>query len=237
MPIFTRANFVGNLKFQGSSDGTTYTDIFTVQQEIHEGWNYYDFRDDPLNYRYYRFYGAVKGACKVGEFSLRGVEVIASTASTYSCPVTLNLANQAALTLTGSVVYDGAVTPNLTSISPRFGKVQGGDTITLTGTGFSSTASDITVTFDGRNCAVQSASATQITCITSNRPGLYPTPTTVISIAGKGNVATNGRVFRYANYWSQIDTWGGEFPPIEGESVYIPAGMNLLVDVDSTPVL
>lgn len=115
--------------------------------------------------------------------------------------------------------------------------MQGGETITLTGTGFSSTVADVTVTFDGRDCAVQTASATEITCVTSNRPGLYPTPTTVVSIAGKGRVALNGRVFYYANYWSLTDTWGGEFPPIEGESVYIPAGMNLLVDVDSTPIL
>lgn len=33
------------------------------------------------------------------------------------------------------------------------------------------------------------------------------------------------------------DTWGGDFLPIEGESVSIPPGLNLLVDVDSTPVL
>jgi len=31
---------VDNLKFQGSMDGTTYTDIFAVDQNIHEGWNY-----------------------------------------------------------------------------------------------------------------------------------------------------------------------------------------------------
>lgn len=34
-----------------------------------------------------------------------------------------------------------------------------------------------------------------------------------------------------------IDTWGGEFLPIEGETVYIPPGLHLLVDVDSTPIL
>jgi len=40
MSRFTKAKFVGLLKFQGSRDGVTYTDIFTVGQEIHEGWNY-----------------------------------------------------------------------------------------------------------------------------------------------------------------------------------------------------
>jgi hypothetical protein len=50
-------------------------------------------------------------------------------------------------------------------------------------------------------------------------------------------VATQNIVFRYSNYWSLTDTWGGEFPPVEGESVEIPSGMSLLVDVDSTPIL
>ena len=41
----------------------------------------------------------------------------------------------------------------------------------------------------------------------------------------------------YVNYWSDDTTWGGEFAPIEGDMVYIPSGLNLLVDVDSTPIL
>jgi hypothetical protein len=37
--------------------------------------------------------------------------------------------------------------------------------------------------------------------------------------------------------WSDVETWGFDAPPLEGEAVSIPAGMHLLVDVDSTPVL
>lgn len=37
--------------------------------------------------------------------------------------------------------------------------------------------------------------------------------------------------------WSDDTTWGGEFAPMEMESVYIPTGLNLFVDVDSTPML
>jgi G8 domain len=44
-------------------------------------------------------------------------------------------------------------------------------------------------------------------------------------------------VFRYCSYWSDPTTWGGEFAPITGDMVYIPKGLHLLVDVDSTPVL
>lgn len=37
--------------------------------------------------------------------------------------------------------------------------------------------------------------------------------------------------------WSHTETWGGEFAPVEGESIYIPKGLNLMVDVDSSPIL
>ena len=43
MNRFTKTNIVGKLLFQGSNDGTTYTTIFTVGEEIHEGWNYYTY--------------------------------------------------------------------------------------------------------------------------------------------------------------------------------------------------
>lgn len=55
MPVFDRTKFVNKLAFQGSQDGSSYTTIFTVGEEIHEGWNYYDYQTLPLEYRYYRF--------------------------------------------------------------------------------------------------------------------------------------------------------------------------------------
>lgn len=44
-------------------------------------------------------------------------------------------------------------------------------------------------------------------------------------------------MFKYVTYWSDEDTWGGEFAPVDGETVYVPKGLHLLVDVDFTPVL
>lgn len=52
----TSSNFVNITKFQGSNDGTTYTDIFTINETIHEGWNYYKFDNSSMpRYRYYKF--------------------------------------------------------------------------------------------------------------------------------------------------------------------------------------
>jgi len=38
----------------------------------------------------------------------------------------------------GQVTYNGSITPLLTSITPRYGKVEGGENISFAGTGFSS---------------------------------------------------------------------------------------------------
>lgn len=37
--------------------------------------------------------------------------------------------------------------------------------------------------------------------------------------------------------WSEDSTWGGQFAPVDGESVAVPKGLNLLVDIDSSPIL
>jgi hypothetical protein len=43
MSRFTRNHFVNKLRFEASQDGKTWTTIFTVGEEIHEGWNYYNY--------------------------------------------------------------------------------------------------------------------------------------------------------------------------------------------------
>lgn len=52
-----------------------------------------------------------------------------------------------------------------------------------------------------------------------------------------GILATQGNVFRYVSLWSSASTWDYTGLPMAGESVSVPAGLNLLVDVDKTPEL
>ena len=44
-------------------------------------------------------------------------------------------------------------------------------------------------------------------------------------------------MFRYVSPWSSASTWGYQFAPVTGESLYVPRGLNLLVDVDVSPEL
>jgi len=57
--IEAKDKFDGNLKFQGSMDGSSYDDLFTVDENIHEGWNYHkwDAAEDYPKYRYFQFAG------------------------------------------------------------------------------------------------------------------------------------------------------------------------------------
>lgn len=84
-----KALVANKLKFQGSMDGTKYTDIFTVGDNVMEGWNYYTWDNlvDYQQYRYYRFKGETSYACRMTEIKFRGVETVANNAEDYSCPV------------------------------------------------------------------------------------------------------------------------------------------------------
>jgi len=57
------------------------------------------------------------------------------------------------------VTLSAQMTSMLKSISPRFGSVTGGTTVTLTGTNFD-TAPGTKVFFDGRTCDVKTVTST-----------------------------------------------------------------------------
>lgn len=75
--LTSKTPYVNNLAFQGSNDNwATFTELHRFSEEIHEGWNYINYRDhgvDKPAYNSYRFQGNETGACKVTEFRLHGV--------------------------------------------------------------------------------------------------------------------------------------------------------------------
>ena len=121
-------------------------------------------------------------------------------------------------------------------MTPRHGTVTGGTVVTFTGTNFVTDTTKYSIVIDGRTCAVSAATTTTVTCTTDKRPGLIKS-SLEIYIDGMGLVSNQDKLFRYVSMWSDDTTWGGEFAPMEMESVYVPEGFNLYVDVDSTPEL
>jgi hypothetical protein len=68
--------------------------------------------------------------------------------------------------------FDGAATPLLEKMEPRFGSVVGGETVKFSGKSFSSDASKYEILIDGVACAATAATADYVQCTLGKRPGL-----------------------------------------------------------------
>ena len=172
MSTFVKSTYSGKLAFQYSSDGISYTTQFTVGNEIHEGWNYYDLAT-PLKFRYYRFKGSGVGSCNVGEFVMIGQVAINNNANTYQCTPSLTVGT-ITTSLSNPVTYSASSTPLLTNITPRFGTVKGGTSVTFTGSNLPTSTGSVTILIDNIACTVTAATSTAVTCTTGPRPGLFP---------------------------------------------------------------
>ena len=136
------------------------------------------------------------------------------------------------------VTYKTTITPKLIEIEPRYGGVEGNQDIKFKGVFPAKGKAEFSITLDDVPCVVKTVSTTEVTCTTGPRIGKWEQdPKLEFSIAGFGNVATQGNIFRYCSAWSQESTWGKLFPPIDGESVAVPKGLCLLVDIDKSPKL
>lgn len=63
-----KENFIDVLSFEGSDDGSTYTNLFTADYNVGSGWNTHDFdTTSPPKYKYYRFKGTAANSCKLNE--------------------------------------------------------------------------------------------------------------------------------------------------------------------------
>ena len=153
--------------------------------------------------------------------------------------------------------YDEALTPYVEWISRLNGTTAGGTTVQLRGSGFVPNATSVTLAgipcavhydevssyrgkhlceWDGVNCDGLGVSdgGTAITCLTApwDYSGDAFDQPVVVSVAEKGHAVNAGNVkWSYMNLWSSTTTWGGNDPPIEGDSVVITYGEYIVLDI------
>ena len=153
--------------------------------------------------------------------------------------------------------YDEDLTPYVEWISRRNGTTAGGTTVQLAGSGF--VANQTTVVLAGVTCATSrdqigtyrgrhlcdwdgvecsglgvDATGTRVTCLTGvwDYSGDAFDREVEVFVDGRGRGLTNPKVqWSYANLWSSTTTWGGNDPPIEGDSVVITTGEYIVLDV------
>jgi hypothetical protein len=169
--------------------------------------------------------------------------VFDSSSDEVSCTPKLTIGGTSKVLGNSQVTYSGAITPVLTKMSKRYGTVLGGEEIEFTGTGFTTSdrrflsdfESTATVHIDGIACEITSQTDTTITCTTGKKPDSKEDPSLEIYFEGVGNVATQGKIFRYVKRWSDVETWG-QFAPGTGDVPHIPRGMHVLFDLEKSPV-
>ena len=169
-----------------------------------------------------------------------GNVIIDLTDTSKACDVVVTTTGGSTQTFPAAVTYSDSASSKVSNISPRYGSYKGGETVTLTGSGFSTVMAETSVKIDGIDCVVTMASSTSIQCTTGARPTVVSTPNTVVTFSGtsvNGYASMQGNDFTYANYWTDLETWGGEYAPQAGESIVIPKGQMLIVDIDHTPQL
>ncbi|XP_066278772.1 fibrocystin-L-like [Branchiostoma lanceolatum] len=151
-----------------------------------------------------------------------------------ACDVTVSVGAES-VQQDAAFTYRSSLTPTITEVSPRRGGTAGGTTVTITGTGFGATTADNSVTIAGSECIIQSASTTQIVCVTEAHQGSAKTKVRV-DVGDQGIATQDNADYWYIDRWSSVFTWGRGPLPEAGDFVVVPAGQTLLLDTD-TPVL
>lgn len=226
-------------------------------QFLVEGWNYYDIPTDLELWSQRAKYTAVSilhdhihGECVGQEVQFIGHTITSS--SDASCPIEVSVTpkrDYVALTAPATTTKRNEnafqvladITPHITGlttlgnpIAEGTGTALGGTAVVITGTQFSHNMSDVTVVLNGVPCVVQTTSEIEIQCITGPRDEIRPHSVNV-NIKGKGKAIFNPykvRPFRYLDLWSALTTWGvTQELPVEGDSVVIPRGQAVLMDI------
>ena len=160
-----------------------------------------------------------------------------------ACPVTVQTHTAPYRSFTGAVVSPIAVsdatirvsapaTPSVTSITPRIGSALGGEVVTINGSGFGPGIASVSL--NGMPCAVTGTPTnTSLQCTSGVRTEIMPVSVEV-NITGVGLALVNSSTTTYFSYldkWSSTSTWLYDEPPGPGDSVIVPKGQAILVDV------
>lgn len=167
----TLSDFVG-IKIQGKEQGSdTFEDLYTLDRlDLVNGYNSY-YLTEAQKAKFWtqlRFQSDnADNKCSLSEINIDGRLFYTSATATLdltACPVYATFGGVSQDPWADKVSYKQAITPTISSVSPDKGTTAGGDSITITGTGFSVTAEEVTVQLDDVECVVSSATLTEIVC-------------------------------------------------------------------------
>ena len=170
--IKTIDNFYG-LIFQASVDNSTYSTLFTLDENIKTGWNSWEPNITLPAYRYFKVSSPTathKSRCNMAEIKFFGLKyyTISNGTDINSCDTQMSL-NGAKIIIGGNVQYRKDNTPIVNDITPNMGPTSGGTTLNIIGDGFGTNISNVLALIDGIACNITALTNQKITCTTNPR--------------------------------------------------------------------
>jgi hypothetical protein len=109
----------------------------------------------------------------------------------------------------------------VTAVEPSSGGTAGGTTLTITGSGFGTSGSDLDVLVGGVDCEVESVMSTELTC----RTGPHASGTVDVIVSGNGASATLSQKYTYdSGLEARITGFSPTTGPVYGGSVLTISG-------------
>ena len=164
---------------------------------------------------------------------------VGSDVASYACPVHIQpveggapagLGRYGEIELPSTFTYDAPATARVQAVHPDHGTTLGGTEVTVAGDNFGNATGEIQVIIDAVPCTVTAVSKREIKCVTGARVAIVE-PSIRVVLGNSDAVIGGGASFTYIDRWSPETTWGGLGLPDEGDSVVIPKGQTVLLDV------
>eukprot|EP00761_Pharyngomonas_kirbyi_P010107 gb/GECH01010125.1/.p1 GENE.gb/GECH01010125.1/~~gb/GECH01010125.1/.p1 ORF type:complete len:3495 (+),score=610.83 gb/GECH01010125.1/:1-10485(+) len=210
--------------FEASNNKQDWTEVARINSTPAPGWNKIHLNNENQKYRYFRYRRVSDDHSDVAEIMFYGK--ILSNSPDGNCPIIVR--NPSGIASLSGFSYLSSITPEIFDINPKNGTAAGSTTVTIEGSGFTQNSQ---VYIDQTPCSITEVTDDMIECVTGERSKITSKPEVQVYIPEKGQAINHDVSFTYIDRWSAQTTWGNSNPPREGESVYIPPGQTILLDV------
>ncbi|KAM3136087.1 hypothetical protein pb186bvf_011892 [Paramecium bursaria] len=228
-------NFIGT-KLQYQLNGQdTWKDFYVIESAIKLGENSFQLQNSVQNIKKLRIYDEQsKSRCNICELKIKGrltQNILNNYDQDTKCGAQV-IVNDFQFPIIENVAqYQIIQTPFVENISAKYVPTDYGVNITIIGTAFGNSNSQIRVLIDNVNCVIQGHNETQINCTTGIKDLITNQISGEFKVQVNGNLAINKQIVQYGNLWSDINTWGGYVFPSDGDSVIVKQGQILIVDM------
>lgn len=233
-----RPNDFSSAYIEGSNDGSTWTQLATLPSNLLFQWTNIYLNNSPNNSPYSFIRLVPNASTSISEIRYWGNVVYQTTDTTVRCQVKITDNHNKVTVNNFNILYDLAKTYSISSVSPLSGPSVGGTSVTFElSSGNTVSASDnIIISIYGNevedNIVIgQNGDMATLEAITTakNNMNYDPNSPLVIYIHSIGYVYSD-IYFQYLDRWSDVNTWGGEFYPNNGETAFI-TNANIILDV------